>query len=428
MINPLTRLRLQHLRNPGSGLCAVCSVHPLVLQCALAAAQRHGGTVLIEATANQVNPFGGYTGMTPADFTDFLARLAHEAGLPIDRIVIGADHLGPHVWKHLPATEAMAKAALLARQCVAAGFQKLHLDTVQGCADDATAQLDVTETAARAARLCRAAESEAVRQDRSPPLYVIGNEVPPPGGALTEDDDVIVTDPDQVQVTLDAYQAAFAAQGVAAAWDRVVAVVVQPGVEFGDRRVMAYRSERAAALSNIHARLPGIMTFEVHATDYQTPTALRRLVRDHFALLKVGPCLTFALRRALYALARLEAYLTDIPSPSHLPQVMEKLMLRRPRHWQSHYQGTPETMQHLRHHSLRDRLRYYWNEPEAQAAVQRLLHNLHKPIPQSLLDRHLEGSATPCYQDDGACFDPQATLKAAVHGVLAPYLDLNLRS
>lgn len=427
MMNPLTLLRHQHLRNPGYGLCAVCSVHPLVLQCALEAAQRDRGTVLIEATANQVNPFGGYTGMTPADFTDFLGRLAREVGLPNDRIVIGADHLGPHVWKHLPAAEAMAKATLLARQCVAAGFHKLHLDTVQGCADDAAALLDVTETARRAARLCRAAEMEAAARDRSPPLYVIGNEVPPPGGGLTENGDVIVTDPDQVRVTLDAYQAAFAAQGVAAAWDRVVAVVVQPGVEFGDRRVIPYHSERAAALSSVHARLPGIMTFEAHATDYQTPDALHRLVRDHFALLKVGPCLTFALRKTLYALARLEAALTDIPSPSHLPQVMEDLMQRRPRHWRSHYQGTAETLQQLRHHSLRDRLRYYWNEPEARAAVQRLLHNLQRPMPQSLLDRHLEGPAAPCYQGDGVGFDPQATLKAAVHGALAPYLDLNLR-
>ena len=48
------------------------------------------------------------------------------------------------------------------------------------------------------------------------------------------------------------------------------------------------------------------MTYEVHATDYQSPGALAQMVRDHFTILKVGPCLTNAYREAIFALSHIE--------------------------------------------------------------------------------------------------------------------------
>lgn len=38
------------------------------------------------------------------------------------------------------------------------------------------------------------------------------------------------------------------------------------------------------------------LVFEAHSTDYQTKEAYKQLVHDHFAILKVGPALTFAMR------------------------------------------------------------------------------------------------------------------------------------
>lgn len=69
---------------------------------------------------------------------------------------------------------------------------------------------------------------------------------------------------------------------------RVIASVVQPGVEFDHHNVIAYAPANAQALSAAIARQPG-MVFEAHSTDYQTSTALQALVRDHFAILKVAP-------------------------------------------------------------------------------------------------------------------------------------------
>jgi len=63
----------RHKRGECIGITSVCSAHPLVLQAVLVhALRRHQEIVLIEATSNQVNQDGGYTGMTPVDFRDLV--------------------------------------------------------------------------------------------------------------------------------------------------------------------------------------------------------------------------------------------------------------------------------------------------------------------------------------------------------------------
>jgi D-tagatose-1,6-bisphosphate aldolase subunit GatZ/KbaZ len=185
-VDRLAGLKSDHLSGRRKGATAVCSAHRDVLTAAFDLARIEGTDVLIEATANQVNQFGGYTGMTPADFNAYVRELAAAAGFPLERIVLGADHLGPQIWKNEPAERAMARAAALVKACVAAGFRKLHLDTGGGCADDPQADLPPELTARRAAILCAAAETAAdfLDSDHPRPLYVIGSEVPPPGGRL----------------------------------------------------------------------------------------------------------------------------------------------------------------------------------------------------------------------------------------------------
>ena len=419
----LFNLKERHLQGERPGVFAVCSAHPVVLQTAMETASAADQFLLVEATANQVNQFGGYSGMTPEAFVGRLHHLARQTGLPIERVLIGADHLGPHLWRAVPMDEAMARTRDLLRQCVAAGFDKIHLDTGAPCASDPGPPLPLETAARRAAELCATAEEVArALRPHAPPFYVIGNETPPPGGGLEADNDVTVTDPGQLDQALDAFERAFGRLGLAEAWQRVLAVVVQPGVEFGDRQVAAFQPEAAAALSAAHARLPDIMTYEVHATDYQTPEALRRLIDGHFTILKAGPCLTFALRCTLYALAAIEAALPDMDAPSHLIEVMERVMLDHPAHWQSHLRGSREDMYDLRHYSLRDRIRYYWSFPDAREAVARLLDNLRRQIPDELLKAHLPG-LFPMIQAQGLHGDPMGMVKLSVRQALDGYVE-----
>src|SRR5690606_19846600 len=104
--------------------------------------------------------------------------------------------------------------------------------------------------------------------------------------------------------------------------------------------VVVYDPPAARDLSEALERLPGLV-FEAHSTDYQSVEALSALVDDGFAILKVGPGLTFALREALYGLDATAREL-HLGHGKPLPDVMEALMLAEPGNWRSHYSGTPD--------------------------------------------------------------------------------------
>ena len=282
----------------------------------------------------------------------------------------------------------MEKAQAMIAAYAAAGFSKLHLDASMGAAGEPAA-LDDARAASRAAALAACAEAAAV----TPPVYVIGTEVPTPGGATHALDHLRPTEPDAVLATFGVHARAFAKIGNDA-WARVIAIVVQPGVEFGHDSVAIYQPERAAGLSAALPRMPGLV-FEAHSTDYQPEASLRRLVQDGFAILKVGPALTFALREALYGLDHIAAVLRPEPgslaeTPGLLAETMERLMREHPAHWQTHYPGTPEAQHVLRHYSYSDRIRYYWPMAPAQAACAQLLDRLGAAeIPPTLVSQYL---------------------------------------
>lgn len=114
----------RHKAGEQIGICSVCSAHPLVIESALRFDLNSGNKVLIEATSNQVNQFGGYTGMKPADFRDFVYGIAQEVGFPRERLILGGDHLGPNCWQNEPADTAMEKSVELIKAYVAAGLAK----------------------------------------------------------------------------------------------------------------------------------------------------------------------------------------------------------------------------------------------------------------------------------------------------------------
>ena len=207
--------------------------------------------MLIEATSNQVNQFGGYTGMRPADFKAYVASIARSVSLPMERVLLGGDHLGPNCWRNESAAVALERSEQLVSGYVAAGFRKIHLDCSMSCADDPPVLTDVA-VAARAARLCQASEKAWHEAGGEAPLYVIGTEVPTPGGAAEELATLKVTTPAAVTATLAAHRDAFLACGLADAWPRVSALVVQPGVEFDHHKVIEYDAAQGARARQAH--------------------------------------------------------------------------------------------------------------------------------------------------------------------------------
>ena len=402
------------------GIHSVCCTHPYVLQAAMEEARVHGTPILIESTANQVNQEGGYTGMTPDDFRDFVYTIADACAFDRDCILLGGDHLGPHPWRKLPAETAMEKAAEMVEGYVRAGFKKIHLDTSMHLGDDdPNVPLPDQVIAERSAMLCRVAESASGNKNSL--IYVVGSEVPPPGGPETAEDEIHPTSRHAFLSAYKAYQQVFAEAGLSDALTRVVAFVVQPGVEFAGDHVFDYSSENARDLRTALEELERPMVFEGHSTDYQTPQALKALIQEGVGILKVGPGLTFALREGLYALEAIEKELICEGEKSNFAQVLEQEMLENDQYWRPFYRGDDHSLYLQRHYSYYDRTRYYLGQTKVVAAMDMLLQNLKKTgIPENMLSQYLPLAyhKLRAGQIDNT---PEAILKGHVRHVLSDY-------
>lgn len=419
-VHPLQALIERHKAGAPVGVTSVCSAHSLVIEATLDHARRRDlPLVLIEATSNQVNQDGGYTGMTPTTFHEFVSAIADRVAYPREQVLLGGDHLGPNAWTALPAEEAMIKAEVMVAEYAAAGFGKIHLDCSMHCADDPDV-LSETVIATRAARLCKAAETAAATAGFPPPVYVIGTEVPVPGGAAEDLDQLAVTRPEAMRATLDIHRATFVDHGLAAAWPRVIATVVQPGVEFDHDKVIDFVPDLARDLSQAIEAVEHIV-YEAHSTDYQTGAALAALVRDHFAILKVGPAVTFALREALWALDMIEGETIAEADRAGLRRTTLATMRADPKYWRAYYHEEGPALDRQLQYSLSDRIRYYWPDPRIVAAQERLFANLRATPPSlPLLSQYLP-SAHAAVRAGEASLDPIELVMAHIAATLDVY-------
>jgi D-tagatose-bisphosphate aldolase class II non-catalytic subunit len=362
------------------GIASWCTAHPDTLRAILRAHLDVTGPILIEATCNQVNQNGGYTGMNPAQFRSFAEGLARGEGIDPQRLILGGDHLGPNPWRHLPASDAMEAARQMVKAYAQAGFEKIHLDASMACADDGL--LSEETMAERAAELCAAAEAAAV----TPAAYVIGTEVPIPGGETDALEAISVTRPEAVKRTYELHADAFRSRGLGDALSRIVALVVQPGVDFDNGNVTLFNAAKARALTAAAGELRGAL-FEAHSTDYQTEQCLSDLVAGHFAILKVGPELTFAYREAIFAMAAIEEQLAP-RSRSNVISVIDDAMNHDDRNWRT-YVPAGEQQRASKLFGLSDRVRYYWPNTEIAQAVARLQENIDRQsVPRGLVQQY----------------------------------------
>jgi D-tagatose-1,6-bisphosphate aldolase subunit GatZ/KbaZ len=376
------------------GIYSICSINRSVIEAAIEQAREDDSLLLVESTCNQVNQSGGYSGLTPSGLRAHVESAAVARGLPAERVILGGDHLGPFPYRSENAAEAMAKAREMVRCYVAAGFTKIHLDPSMRLGGDPGAPgegLDPRIIAERCAELCSVAE-ESHSGAGPAPRYVIGTDVPPPGGSDVVESGVHITTAEELVQTIDRIHQGFLDRGLHEAWERVIAVVVQPGVEHGDHTILEYDRARAAHLSRAIRRQPRLV-FEGHTTDYQTPQALTQMVEDGIAILKVGPFLTGAAREAVFLLSRIEEELLALhPSlkTSGIVEALDTAMRANPVHWEGHYSGDERRIAFSRKYSLLDRIRYYWNVPAVEKSLGLLMENLRTlSIPGSLLSQFL---------------------------------------
>jgi len=395
--NELLQIVANHKDGIPTGIYSICSANKFVIEAAIAQAKIDKTSVCIESTSNQVNQFGGYTGLTPSQFVLFVLNIAKKLDFPTNRIILGADHLGPNAWKNEKCKSAMEKAKELIKQSVIAGYKKIHLDASMRCADDPMDErtpVDYKTIANRTADLCCVSEKTYNSKMPGPqaPLYIIGTDVPKPGGSKELRKGISVTTIDELEKTITTIRNAFFAHGLDDAWDRVIAVVVQTGVEFGDNFIFKYDHRKAQDLS-LYIEKQQNLIYEAHSTDYQLKEDLKQMVKDHFAILKVGPWLTFAFREAIFALEAMELELLSGKTGvelSNISRILDKAMLADPKYWEKHYRGDNFYLNFARKFSYSDRCRYYWINPTVNRAIEKLIMNLTQhSIPITLLSQYM---------------------------------------
>lgn len=393
--NPLKRLVSIQKEGKAVGIYSACSANRFVIKAVIKKGLATDSCVLIESTANQCDQFGGYTGMTPVDFKNYVFEIAEKEGFDTSKLFLGGDHLGPLTWTHLDEEEAMKNAEDLIRAYVKAGFSKIHIDTsMKVKSDDPNTRLSDEIISHRGARLAKVAEEafkEYLKENENAyePIYIVGSEVPIPGGATSAvDEGVQVTKVEDFQKTVKAFKEAFHEEKLDDAWSRVIAIVVQPGVEEKDSGCTEYDRAKATQLCAEIKKYPNLI-FEGHSTDYQTKIKLRELVEDGIGILKVGPGLTFAAREGLFALAYVEKACISEDKQSHFIEVLDESMLQNDKNWKKHYHGTEEEIAYKRKWSFSDRSRYYMQNKDVEKAVTILLNNFKNGVPLNLLSQFM---------------------------------------
>ncbi len=425
--NKISQVIRAHKSGQRTGITSVCSANSYVIEAAIQHAKKNDNLLLIEATSNQVDQYGGYTGLTPALFKLSVCQTARKLNFPSENLILGGDHLGPNRWQNDKSDSALRKAQEQISSYIKAGFCKIHLDASMKCADDGDRNkpLDPAIIAERSAILCRAAEEafDGLGENEAPPVYIIGTDVPPPGGARGQDEEVHITPVEGVEETINLTKKEFQKYNLNDAWERIVGVVVQPGVEFGDTEVYDYDRTKSKDLAEFIENSSSFV-YEAHSTDYQKKESLRHMVEDHFAILKVGPWLTYKFREAVFALALIEEeFLTGKKgiTLSNLIEVTDRRMLEFPKYWEKYYSSDESENRLKRKFSYSDRIRYYWSDKTVSESLNRLIRNLSENnIPHTLLSQYLPEEYTAVRE--GIISDsPDELILHRISGVLDIY-------
>lgn len=118
------------------GVYSVCSANKYVIEACMIQAKKDNSPLLIEATSNQVNQFGGYMGMNPAQFVTYVKTIAEKMNFPWESIILGGDHLGPNAWQNESAESAMDKSRDLVRDYVNPGDIIEQVNGIKNLSED----------------------------------------------------------------------------------------------------------------------------------------------------------------------------------------------------------------------------------------------------------------------------------------------------
>ena len=341
-------------------LPSFCTSNFDVLKAIIIFAKFHNLPVLIESTSNQVNQFGGYSGLNPLQFAKKVKKLAKLSKLNTKSLVIGGDHLGPLPWTDYDSNKAIKNSKALIKECLKAKYKKIHIDTAVVCKNDK--KIDKHLIIKRCDELLSSFSEKEFRDI----FLVVGTEVPIAGGGH-----ILKSSPTKfefIKEEIDLYRTILNNR-------KKFAMVIEPGIGFGNFNIIQAKLKNFK--KSLYFSKKNNFTYEAHSTDYQKISSLKRLVKNNFKFLKVGPELTYFFSRKIFEMEKIEkkSYQSNF---SNIKNIISKEMENNNKYWIKHYKGTKKRLNILKFKSYLDRLRYYWNVEKIVKAKKKLSININK--------------------------------------------------
>ena len=341
-------------------LPSFCSSNFDVLKSIMIFAKYQNFPVLIESTSNQVNQYGGYSGLKPFQFEKKIRRLAKFIKLNNKSLMIGGDHLGPLPWKDLDEATAMKNSKKLVKDCLKAKYEKIHIDTAIICRGEK--KIDRHTVIQR----CDEILSVFSKKDFDNVFLVIGTEVPFAGGGHA-----IKSSPttfESIKEEIDLYSTILKKK-------KKFALVIEPGIGFGNFSVIQ------AKLKNFGKRLifskKNNFVYEAHSSDYQKISSLKKLVKNNFKFLKIGPELTYFYAKSIFKMEEFEKKIYK-NNFSNIKNIILKEMKNNNSYWIDYYKAKKKKLDNLKFNSYLDRLRYYWSSKNILNSKKKLFININK--------------------------------------------------
>jgi len=355
-------------------LPSFCTSNFDVIKIILIYAKIYRLSVLIECTSNQVNQFGGYSGLKPKEFYKKIILLSKKIQLNRKYIIFGADHLGPLPWKNLNKKNAFKNAEKLLKSISKEKFEKIHLDTTIVCGNEKKLNLDKVRS--RFFELFKSIPKKKLKN-----IYLVaGSEVPYAGGGDFKENISKLKD---VQNDYSIYNSIINQKK---SKKREFALVIEPGMSFTNDKIFKPNFKNLKNISKFSKKKN--IFFEAHSTDYQRMDVLKKLVKSNFKFLKVGPELTFKYHQSLKLMLDLEKRYTPIYFRSNLNNELNKIMKKKNKYWKDYYKGSTSKINFLKFNSLLDRVRYYWNHSSVDRSKEKLFKNIDR-VPKNYIHKNL---------------------------------------
>lgn len=347
------------------GLPSFCTANFLVLKTLLIFCKKNKLPALIESTSNQVNQFGGYSKNQPKDFIKKINRFIKSSKISKKSIYFGGDHLGPLPWKNNKSSVAMDNSIKLIDLYLKANYQKIHIDTSIQCKDDKliTDKIIFARTEYILKNLINKKKLNKI-------FFVFGTEVPFAGGnnkkkfKITQNNKII-SDYQNFSKLLNSEKLL----------SKDFALVIEPGMKFKNNSITKPKFKNFEVNRKFSKK--NKFYFEAHSTDYQDLETLKKLVKNNFKILKVGPELTYNLIKSLLFMQEIEEVF--LGRKSNFQKTIIKNMLFNNFYWKDFFKrGNKKKFQKNLLNSFYDRARYYLSYNDVVNSIKILEININK--------------------------------------------------